>query len=277
MPLAPISASDAPLSGASRVHFIVGDPVAQVKSPAGVSLALQAAGHNAYVLPAHVAAADLKAWLAGVSLAKNVDGIIVTVPHKFACFELCATTSPSAQFLRTVNTLRRNTDGSWHGDMFDGLSFVAALRAQGCQLAGKTALLVGAGGAGTAIAHALVMAGVSALALADTDQARRTTLADRLASLGLATISCGSGDPRGYDIVINATPMGMQAHDPLPIATEHLSPAMVVGCVVTVPAVTPLIAAARQLGCVTVTGTQMFAMVRDLMVAFLTAPPDTAA
>ena len=99
-----------PLNGATRVHFIVGDPIAQVKSPAGVSEAYHARGKNAYVMPAHVPPADLANWLAGVSLAKNVDGIIVTVPHKFACFDLCATTSERAAFLRTVNTMRRNAD-----------------------------------------------------------------------------------------------------------------------------------------------------------------------
>ncbi|MEY4884436.1 MAG: hypothetical protein RIS34_2290, partial [Pseudomonadota bacterium] len=162
------------LSGATRVHFIVGDPIAQVKSPAGVSQAYQARGHNAMVMPAHVAPAALAAWLAGVSLAQNVDGIIVTVPHKFACFDLCATTSERAAFLHTVNTMRRNPDGTWHGDMFDGLGFVEAMRDNGCQPLAKRALLVGAGGAGSAIAHALVMAGVSALAIHDEDTVRRT-------------------------------------------------------------------------------------------------------
>ncbi|MEY4294544.1 MAG: hypothetical protein RLY82_232, partial [Pseudomonadota bacterium] len=105
------------LDGATRVHFIVGDPIAQVKSPAGVSLAFQERGHNAMVMPAHVAPTDLAAWLNSASLAKNVDGLIVTIPHKFACFDLCATTSDRASFLKTVNTMRRNPDGTWHGDM----------------------------------------------------------------------------------------------------------------------------------------------------------------
>jgi shikimate dehydrogenase len=143
------------LDGASRIHFIVGDPIAQVKSPAGVSQALQDAGLNALCIPAHVAPADLADWTAGVSLSKNVDGIIVTVPHKFAYFDLCATTSERGAFLKSINTLRRNPDGSWHGDMFDGLGYVKALALKGCSLQGKKALLVGAGGAGSAIAYSL--------------------------------------------------------------------------------------------------------------------------
>ena len=257
------------LSGATRVHFIVGDPIAQVKSPAGVTQDFVARGHNAMVMPAHVTPAALAQWLAGVSLAQNVDGIIITVPHKFASFDLCATTSERAAFLKAVNTLRRNADGSWHGDMFDGLAFVAALRHKGCQPEGKKALLVGAGGAGSAIAHALVKAGVSHLAIHDDDAKRRTTLVDRLGGLKKCPVSHGSADPTGFDVVVNATPMGMQEADPYPLQIEKLTRGMFVGCVITAPAVTPLIAAARARGCGTSTGTDMFGQVRGLMVDFL--------
>lgn len=259
------------LNGATRVHFIVGDPIAQVKSPAGVTQALQARGRNAMVMPAHVAPADLAAWLAGVSLARNVDGIIVTVPHKFACYALCATTSERAAFLHAVNVMRRKPDGGWCGDMFDGQGFVQALREKGCEPAGRKVLLVGGGGAGSAIAHALVMAGVSQLAIHDEDSARRSALVERLAGLGRCPVAHGSADPAGHDIVLNATPVGMKAGDSYPLNVEGLTPSMFVGCVITEPAVTPLIAAARAKGCATMTGADMFARVRDLMVDFLLA------
>jgi shikimate dehydrogenase len=263
------SPSIAPLDGATRVYYIVGDPIAQVKSPAGVSQAFHALGHNAYVMPAHVAPTDLAGWLAGVSLAKNVDGIIITIPHKFAAFGLCATTSESAAFLCAVNTLRRNADGTWHGDMFDGLGFVAAMLENGCDPSGKRALLVGAGGAGSAIAHALAMAGVRELAVHDDDLSRRTTLIRHLASLNQCPVQPGSPDPTGFDIVVNATPAGMKDTDALPIQMSQITPATFVGCVITAPAITPLIALGRAQGCNTVTGGQMFTKVRDLMVDFL--------
>lgn len=264
--------SDTPtptLNGSTRVYFIVGDPIGQVKSPADVTKAFQARGHNAMVMPAHVAPDDLAAWLAGVSLAKNVDGIIVTVPHKFACFDLCADASARASFLHTVNVMRRDADGAWYGDMFDGLGCVAAMRDNGCQFEGRKALLVGAGGAGSAIAHALVAAGVSQLAIHDGDSMRRTALIDRLASLGKCPLVPGSTDPTGFDIVLNATPVGMKASDPCPVDVDRLSAGMFVGCVITAPAVTPLIAAARGRGCGTMTGAQMFGRVGELMVDFL--------
>ncbi len=257
------------LDGATRVHFIVGDPIAQVKSPAGVSLAFQEHGQNAMVMPAHVAPADLAAWLSGVSLAKNVDGIIVTVPHKFACFDLCATASDRATFLKTVNTMRRNPDGTWHGDMFDGMGFCAAMQDNGCKLEGKRVLLIGAGGAGSAIAYSLVMGGVSELAIHDEDAVRRTTLVDRLGSLNRCKVTQGMANPTGFDIALNATPMGMKVSDPYPLDVSKITSNMFVGCVITAPAISPLVQAARDKGCSTMTGADMFGRVRDLMVEFL--------
>ena len=257
------------LNGATRVHYIVGDPIAQVKSPAGVTQAMQDRGSNAIVVPCQVSAEHLSAWFTGISLAKNVDGVIVTVPHKFSAFEACATTSERASFLRTVNTMRRNPDGTWHGDMFDGQGFVQAVRDGGCDPAGKRALVVGAGGAGSAIAHALLLAGVSALAICDESQSRRETLVNRLADLKLAPVTDGTSDPVGFDVVLNATPMGMKERDPYPVQVDHLTPDMVVGCVITAPAISPLVAAAHTIGCKTSTGADMFGRVRDLMVDFL--------
>lgn len=262
-------ASSLELSGATRVHFIVGDPIAQVKSPAGVTQAFAGHGKNAVCVPAHVAPAHLADWVKGVSLSQNVDGIIVTVPHKFACTDLCATTSDRAAFLQTVNTMRRNADGTWHGDMFDGLGFVTAMQDKGCQPAGKKALLVGAGGAGSAIAHALVMAGVSELAIHDPDDQRRSALVARLAGLNRCPVTHGSANPAGFELVLNATPVGMKEADPYPLDVSQLEASMFCGCVITAPAVTPFIAAARSKGCQTLTGADMFARVRDLMVTFL--------
>jgi shikimate dehydrogenase len=261
------------LNGATRVHFIVGDPIAQVKAPSGVTQAFEALGHNAIVIPAHVSPANLTNWLNAASLSKNVDGIIVTVPHKFACFDLCSTTSKRSAFLHTVNTMRRNANGTWHGDTFDGLGFVEALRSKGCEPQDKKVLLVGAGGAGSAIAHALIMAGVRELAIHDADAVRRpqrrNTLIERLAGLGLGKVSVGSSDPAGFDIILNATTIGMKENDPHPIDSTRFTPQMFIGCVITDPVVPPMIAAARAKGCKTMCGTDMFFGVRDLMVNFL--------
>lgn len=256
------------LTGATRVIFIVGDPIAQVKSPAGVTAGLRAAGRDAVVVPAQVAPADLAAWLEAVRRMPNCDGVIVTVPHKFAALALCGDATPRAKSIAAANVLRRGANGAWFGDMCDGEAYVAALRRAGFEPKAKRALLVGAGGAGSAIAHALVDAGVAALALHDADPARRETLADKLRRYGGVAPEAGSADPAGFDLAVNATPMGMQAADPLPLRVDRLAPATFVGDVVTVPEVPPLLQAARARGCGTLTGTQFFEAVRERIVHF---------
>lgn len=256
------------LDGASRLHFVIGDPIAQVKSPAGVSEMLQARGLNALCVPGHVAPQDLQAFWAGLRTLKNLDGVIITVPHKMAAITMADRLSDRAAFLGAVNTLRR-TETGWEGDMFDGLGHVTALQKAGCELQGKRALLAGAGGAGSAIAHALVLAGVSELAIHENDEARRGALIERLASLGKAKVFAGSADPTGFDVVVNATPAGMREGDDLPFDGEKLTPDMFIGEVITQPAISPLVARARDLGCGAITGVDMFVEVRDLMVDFL--------
>lgn len=256
------------LDGATRVVAIIGDPIAQVKSPGGVSRTFAARGVNAVVVPIHVTPADVDGFIRGASLARNFDGIIATIPHKFAALRHCATATERARFLASANILRRNADGSWHGDAVDGAGFVDAMRATGYTPAGRTALVVGAGGAGSAIAHALFEAGVSRLAVHDGDVARRDALLNRLRSLGAAVLA-GSDDPEGSEIVVNATPAGMQRHDPLPVRAAGLAAGTFVGDVITVPEVTPLLQAAGQAGCVTQTGVAMFEGVLRRMIAFL--------
>lgn len=255
-------------SGATRVLFIVGDPIAQVKSPSQVTAALRVAGRDVVVVPAQVAPADLASWLQAIRRMPNCDGVIVTVPHKFAALDACDELAPRAASIGAVNVMRRIASGGWWGDMCDGEGYVVGLRKAGFDLAGKRALLVGAGGAGSAIAHALVDAGVAGLALHDADVARREALVAKLQRYGNVIPTSGSADPRGFDIAINATPMGMRPEDPLPLAAQHLHPGIFVGDVVTVPAVPPLIEAARAAGCRTMTGTGMFEAVRDCIVNF---------
>ena len=260
------------LNGETRVFVIAGDPIAQVKSPAAMTAAMTALGRNCVLVPIQVAPADLGRFMEGAAAARNLDGIVATVPHKFAAYAHCATATERAHFLRSVNMLRRNPDATWHGDMSDGEGFVAGIRAGGCDPAGRRALLVGAGGAGSAIALALLQAGVAELAVHDLDKARRDALIARLRRRGGgATVRNGSDDPTGCTLVVNATPVGMRAGDPYPLKVEQLAAGMFVAEVITAPAVTPLLEAARRLGCPTRTGGDMYdaqlALMRDFLLA----------
>lgn len=257
------------LDGATRLYLILGDPIAQVKSPHGVSQAFQQHGHNALLAPLHIAPDLLGDFIRGASLALNLDGLIITVPHKFSAHGHCASATERADFLGAVNVMRRDADGGWHGDQVDGLAYVAALRRKGFEPSGRHILLAGAGGAGSAIAEAMVRAGAARLAIHDEDATRRDALIDRLATLGTTEVIAGSRDPSGFALAINATPCGMDENDLLPLDPSGLEADTWVGDVITVPEVTGWISTARAKGCQTVLGVDMFAAVRDLMVDFL--------
>jgi shikimate dehydrogenase len=259
------------LSGATRLNIIVGDPIAQVKAPHGVTQTFADRGHDGILVPVQVTSANLRDLLETATCIENLDGIIVTVPHKFDCFKFCSTSSDRSRLLGSVNIMRRRPEGGWHGDTFDGLGFVGAVRANGRDPAGQRALLVGAGGAGSAIAMALVEAGVRSLAIHDNDVARRDQLIEKLKGLGRSDINAGSTDPSGFDLIANATPLGMRPDDPYPIDVTRLKPDTFVGCVITSPAVSPLVQAARSKGCPTSTGIEMYNALQDLMVDFLMA------
>lgn len=264
------------LTGATRLYVIVGDPIAQVKSPGGMTQAFADRGHDGILVPVQVAPEDLKDFLGVADRLKNLDGIVVTVPHKFGCYEHCRSATDRGSFIGSANIMRRLPDGGWHGDIVDGLGFVGAARNAGFDPVGKRALLVGAGGAGSAIALALIDAGIAELAIHDADPARRDGLIARLNKRGKGKALVGSTDPSGYDLVGNASPAGMRDGDPLPVDISKLTARQHVGCVITAPAVSPLVAAARSLGCTTSTGIEMYQALQHLMVDFLIAP-ETAA
>jgi shikimate dehydrogenase len=260
-------------SGATRVILILGDPIAQVKAPAGLTREFERRGHDAIVVPLQLAPADVDAGIDALSRAKNVDGLIATIPHKFAVASRCASLSERAKFLGVVNVARRNTDGSWHGDMLDGEGFAEPLAKAGCRISANRALLVGAGGAGSAIALSLLDRGLAQLAVHDVDAVRRDALIAKLQQRFAGRVVAGSGDPADAGIVVNATPLGMKPGDPLPVDTTRLPSTAFVGDVVTMPEMTPLLMAAQEKGCRIQTGVGMFGGNLGLMADFFSCRP----
>lgn len=261
------------LSGETRIFVIIGHPIVQVKSPAGLTSGFAERGRNAAVIPIDVLPEHVDAFIDALGPVRNLDGIVVTVPHKFAAQRHCATLTDRAQLLTSANVLKRGTDGAWHGDMLDGLGFVSAMRQAGGEPEGKRALLIGAGGAGSAIGLQLLDSGVAELAVHDMDPGRRDALIERLSSAHPGRVRVGSTDPSGFGIVANATPMGMRPGDPLPVQVARLAPGMFVGDVITIPEVSPLLEAARRLGCRTQTGVGMFKAQRGLILDFFEGRP----
>ncbi len=259
-------------SGATRILPIIGHPIAQVKSPAHLTRGFEERGHDIIVVPFNVQADAIEAFLKTLDGVGNLAGILCTVPHKFAAVRFATTITDRAKFFGSANALRRNADGSWHADMLDGIALVSAITKGGGAIAKQNVLLIGAGGAGGAIALELLNAGALAIALHDTDVARRDLLLDKLNKVHPGKARLGSMDPTGFDVIVNATPLGMQSADPSPVILERLTSSMFVADVITPPDQPPLLRAAHALGCRTSDGHAMFDVGLGEMLDYFTQP-----
>jgi shikimate dehydrogenase len=258
------------ITGSTRLFAILGDPVAPLRSPALFNAAFDRLGRDAAFVAFQVPAGRLeRAWPGFVEM-QNLDGIVITMPHKEATVPLLDALGPTARLTRSVNTVRRRPDGGLEGEMFDGEGFRDGLERAGHAVRGARVVQVGCGAAGTAIACALARAGAAELTLHDADGRRAEGLAALLAAHFPATRAApGTPDPRGRDIVVNATPLGLRPGDAPPLDTSLLDPRQVVADVIPNPEVTPLVAAARALGCPTTTGRNMHEGQARLAAAYL--------
>ena len=211
------------ISGNTRVYLILGDPVAQVRAPEVFNALFCKHGVNAVLVPAHVAPHRLEGFVKEAFGADNVDGLWLTIPHKAAVLPLLGHCDPLGRLAGAVNAVRRHADGSLEGALFDGIGFVKGLDRFGIRTLGRRVLVMGVGGGGVAIAASLAQRGCGELALFDAAPGRALQVAERLgAAFNTLVTAPASTDPAGFDLVINSTPLGLKAGDPLPFDVARL-------------------------------------------------------
>jgi shikimate dehydrogenase len=238
------------IDGSTRLYAVIGDPISAVRSPEWFNSLFARQAINAVLVPMRVAQADLRATLEGLKRVGNLDGLVVTMPHKGPMCDLLDELGPAARTVGAVNAARRLPDGRWLGDMFDGRGCVQGLRGQGHEVAGRTAFLLGTGAAGSSVAFALAEAGVACLAIDDLDAARCARVAQRVRA-AFPSVQVRTEKPAAapaYDFVINATPLGMKPDDPLPFDPAALPASTLVVDVVTKPEITSLLQRAERTG-----------------------------
>ena len=246
------------ISGRTTLIAHLGYPTEAFKAPMIYNPYFEKAGIDAVVMPMGIMAADYPTFLRELFNVTNIRGALVTMPHKNTTIELADEVSPTARIAGAANALLKREDGTLLADMFDGEGFVRGVRRKGHNLTNASALVIGSGGVGSAIAASLAAAGVSRMGLDDAVDEAAESLASRLVMhYPELSVSTGSADPTGYDIVVNATPLGMNEGDPLPIDMSLVAPTTFVGEVVMKSEVTPFLRAARERGCETQVGTDM--------------------
>jgi len=246
------------IDGNTEIIAHIGFPTHAFKAPMIYNPWFEKAGVNAIVVPMGCRAHDYPDFLRTVFKLANIRGALITMPHKVTTVGLLDEVLPTAAIAGSCNAVRRLPDGRLQGDMFDGEGFVRGLLRKGLALKGARALVVGSGGVGSAIAASLAAAGVAGLGLFDVHAGSAQGLGERLRQHYPALeVAVGSNDPAGYDLVVNATPMGMNAGDAMPMDISRIASDAFVGEVVMKTEMTAFLAAAQTQGCRVQIGTDM--------------------
>ena len=246
------------ISGTTTLIAHVGYPTHSFKSPLIYNPWFEKNGIDALVVPMGIKAEEYPEFFKYLFKMTNIRGALITMPHKVTTVGLVDELTPTVQIAGAANAVLLREDGTLLGDQFDGAGFVRGVERKGFPLAGKRALVVGNGGVGSAIAASIAGAGVAALGLFDPYKEASEALAARIDEhYPEIRIDTGSSDPDGYDIVVNATPLGMNDGDPLPMDVDRISPDTFVGEVVMKQQITPFLQAAKDKGCRVQVGTDM--------------------
>jgi shikimate dehydrogenase len=266
------------ITGRTRIIAHLGYPTESFKAPMIYNPWFEMKGIEAAVVPIGVVPDEFPSLLKALFRATNVHGALVTMPHKVTTTRLVDELTTTAKIAGACNAILRRADGTLLGDMFDGAGFVRGVERKGRRIAGASALVIGCGGVGSAIAASLAASGLSAISLFDAFAASAEALGDRLRlHYPALSISTDSNDPDGYDIIVNATPLGMKEGDGLPVDVAKITPGTFVGEVVMKEEFTPLLRAAMAKGCTVQVGTDMlFEMIPAYLefFGFGTSTPD---
>jgi shikimate dehydrogenase len=246
------------IDGNTELIAHIGYPTHSFKSPLIYNPYFEKEGINALVVPMGCQVEHYPAFLKSVFQLTNIRGALITMPHKVTTVGLLDSVTPTVKVAGACNAVKLDAQGRLVGDMFDGAGFVRGVRRKGFNLSGKRVLVVGTGGVGSAIAASLAAENIAAITLFDVNTASCEGLAQRLVNeYPQIQVKTGSNDPDGHDLVVNATPMGMNEGDPLPMDVLRIAPETFVGEVVMRTEMTAFLLAAQERGCRVQVGSDM--------------------
>ena len=260
------------VSGRTRLFGIVGHPIEQVRSPEMFTAEFRRRGCDAILVPLHVLPEDFDTALPQLLRLQNLGGLVFTIPFKARACAFAEVMGAQGAVVGAINALSKGADGRWYADIFDGLGCVEAFRRREIKFAGRRVMLLGAGGAGSAIAVAIGYEQPASMRIFDVDAARATALQDKVARANPGLdVAAGSATTEGIDILLNASPVGMLGDTRLPMEIATLPRELVVFDAIVKPERTPLLELAESCGCKIVYGREMMRGQISRMVDFFLA------
>lgn len=241
------------ITGKTKITGLFGYPVEHTLSPAMHNAAFEHLGLDYCYVPFLVHPGSLGKAVDSIR-ALSLAGVNVTVPHKEAVIRLLDEVNEEASFIGAVNTIVHR-EGTLTGYNTDGRGFMRACEEKGIAVAGKKVLIVGAGGASRAVGYYLSEKAGS-LDIYDIDTKKLDKLVSDLSQIRGNVSALPQIDPQaGFDIIVNATPLGLKKNDPHPVDLAALLPTQTVCDLIYKR--TPLLDLAAQKGCRTMDGLGM--------------------
>lgn len=232
---------------------VIGDPIAHSKSPIIHNFWLRALGIEAEYRKTHVRADELAAYFLKRRADPDWLGCNITIPHKVAAMDYVTDPGEVGRVIGAMNTVACETGGPLIGTNTDAGGFIAPLAALGWR--GRSALVIGAGGAARAILYALDQMGIRDVSVMVRDVAKGRALLDRA---GVEGKVIGMADPLPpVDLLVNSSPLGMTGQPPLRLDLAPLPDHAMVYDIVYVPIDTEILVAARARGLRTIDGLEM--------------------
>jgi len=206
---------------------------------------------------------------------QNCLGCCVTIPHKTQTLQLLDSFTDRVRRIGAVNIIKRDAEGYLHGDMMDGLGFLAALKKNNATAGNKNIVIVGGGGAGSAIGDSVAQAGAKQLSILEINKNRQTNLTSSLRKTYPSKSIYDRLVPgHSLDIVINSSPLGMKVNDPLPFPLEKIKGSIIVAEVVTKPVITEFLKNAFRAGHLIQKGREMAEAQMSLFIDFMGIPKE---
>ena len=238
--------------GSTKIYGCLADPIEHVKAPLIFTNIFREKNIDAVMVPINVSEKNLEKVIIALKSIKNFSGMTITIPHKTNILHMCDFLKPDAERTKAVNWIKFDESRKLIGDNFDGQGFVNGFYKQKHTFENKSVCLVGTGGAGASIAFALAKEKIKQLTLINRDINKANVLKSNINkifhALEISVFNSSEKILKDYEIVINATSLGLKKSDKIPFNVHETNEKCIIADIIMNPIETDLLIKAKSIG-----------------------------